>query len=655
MGKIIAITNQKGGVGKTTTCINLGVGLARQGKRVLLIDFDPQGNTTQSLGYNPDLLEITVSNVLQRMIAKDQTWLQTEESCQGILHSKENVDLLPANIELATMEMQLLSVYIGREKMLANYIQVIKEFYDYILIDCKPSLDIITLNALTAADSVLIPVQAQFYSVKGLEQLLNTISQVVTGGLNTRLTICGILLTLVNPQTNNFKGIKQVVENAYGQHIKIYNTFIPRAVTAEEAPASGTSIYQYDAGGKVAAAYIYEGRRRKMSRSIPTVDVSNYAAIFTKPIFKNQNGEWFRDVGYADSLDIIRENVQGAAKSFIAIGYYLKHIRDRKLYLEGNYADIWECAQAEFGLSQSAASRYMSMNDTFSVNGDTPMLDEKYNDFNKSQLQEMLSLPEEKRETVNPQQTVSEIRGLAQQEKLLREPTEKDIKKFYEIHAEKYDEERSKLKGLLIENLGKSHSGGNSGGLNYGCRPQGIKIENADEITWAQLVKLINRYIPKKESLTGEEKLAVEEQQAVKGRLPAEEQLSAEEQLPGQMDIGDYLETGDYGNDDTETEENALLTSIAEMEENDRNQEEQQEPGTEQKPAVKYDAEFFLREQKKKLDDIIETSGVPEIVLNRQKTIVAALASMAYHEKHMRYPDNETELEEFIKEIERQC
>lgn len=251
MGKIIAIANQKGGVGKTTTCINLGVGLARKKKKVLLIDFDPQGNTTQSLGYNPDALEITVSDVLERMIAKD--YLIDGE--YGILHSPEEIDLLPANIELATMEMKLLAVYIGREKILYAYLQMIKDLYDYILIDCKPSLDIITLNALTASDSVLIPVQAQFYSVKGLEQLLTTISQVVGGGLNTRLTIEGILLTLANPQTNNFKEIKKIVERAYGEHIKIFQTFIPRAVTAEEAPASGTSIYLYDGLGKVAAAY----------------------------------------------------------------------------------------------------------------------------------------------------------------------------------------------------------------------------------------------------------------------------------------------------------------------------------------------------------------------------------------------------------------
>ena len=251
MGRIIAIANQKGGVGKTTTSVNLGVGLARLGKEVLLIDLDPQGNATQSLGYNPDVLEITVSNVLEKIIKKDYVI----SSDYGILHSKEKIDLLPANIELSTMDMQLFSVYLGREKVLDKYIQMINDKYDYILIDCKRALDIITLNALTASDSVLIPIHAQYYSVKGLEQLLNTINQVVTEGLNARLMIEGILFTSVNPQTKNFKEIKQVVENAYGQHINVYNTYIPRAVTAEEAPAAGTSIYLYDGTGKVAAAY----------------------------------------------------------------------------------------------------------------------------------------------------------------------------------------------------------------------------------------------------------------------------------------------------------------------------------------------------------------------------------------------------------------
>lgn len=251
MSKIIAIANQKGGVGKTTTTINLGIGLARAGKKVCLIDLDPQGNTTQGLGYDPDELEITISTILDRIINKDYKILRD----YGILHHREEIDVVPANIELSTMEMKLISVYIGREKILSTYVEMIRPFYDYILIDCKPSLDIITLNALTAADSVLIPVQAQYYSAKGLEQLLGTITQVIVGGINSRLTIAGILYTLVNNRTCSFKQVSEIIKDAYGQNIYIYNSYIPRSVKAEEAPASGMSIYEYDSSGTVAEAY----------------------------------------------------------------------------------------------------------------------------------------------------------------------------------------------------------------------------------------------------------------------------------------------------------------------------------------------------------------------------------------------------------------
>lgn len=251
MSRIIAIANQKGGVGKTTTTINLGIGLARAGKKVCLIDLDSQGNTTQGLGYNPDELEITTSTILDKMINKDYKFV----SEYGLLHHQEGIDLLPANIELSTMEMKLVSVYLGREKILNTYVQMISMFYDYILIDCKPSLDIITLNALTAADRVLIPVQAQYYSAKGLEQLLGTITQVILGGINSRLSISGILYTLVNNRTCSFKRVSEIIRDAYGQSIHIYENYIPRSVKAEEVPASGMSIYKYDGSGTVAEAY----------------------------------------------------------------------------------------------------------------------------------------------------------------------------------------------------------------------------------------------------------------------------------------------------------------------------------------------------------------------------------------------------------------
>jgi hypothetical protein len=267
-----------------------------------------------------------------------------------------------------------------------------------------------------------------------------------------------------------------------------------------------------------------------MSRKMPSVEVNNYTSIFTSPIFKDQNGEWYRDVGYEDSLDIIRDNFHGVRKSFVAIGYYLKHIRENELYKEGNHQNIWECAKEEFGLSQPAASNYMAMNDAFSKNGNTPLLDDKYADFNKSQLQEMLALPDELKEEIKPQQTVTEIRKIVKEEKKGREPSEADIKKFYEIHAKNYDDDRNKLKELLIQYLGKGHSGGNSGGLNYQCSPRGVKIGSAEEITWANLIKLINLYIlpkvkPQPEPLN------------IEGQTDPDEW-----QLPGQMSVQDYPE-----------------------------------------------------------------------------------------------------------------
>lgn len=251
MSRIIAIANQKGGVGKTTTSINLGIGLSRIGKKVCLIDLDPQGNATQGLGYNPDELDCTIATIMDKIISKDYNITQN----LGVLHHEEGIDLIPSSIDLSLMEMKLLSVYIGREKILNAYLEMIRDLYDFIIIDCKPSLDIITLNALTATDGVLIPVQAQYYSAKGLEQLLGTINSVITEGLNSKLTVDGILFTLANDRTNNFKQISDIIKSTYGQSIHIFSNYIPRAVTAEEAPAAGKSIYQYDPTGTVSKAY----------------------------------------------------------------------------------------------------------------------------------------------------------------------------------------------------------------------------------------------------------------------------------------------------------------------------------------------------------------------------------------------------------------
>lgn len=251
MCKVIAIANQKGGVGKTTTSINLGIGLVRKGKKVCLVDMDPQGNTTQGLGYNPDTLEITISTILDRIIAKD--YKITKD--YGVLHHAEGIDLIPANIELAATEIKFLSLYIGREKLLSAYIEMIKPHYDYIIIDCGPALNILTINAFTCAEKILIPLQAQYFSAKGLEQLLNTIKQVIMGGLNSRLEIAGILYTLVNTRTNNYKMTVDIVKQAYGKDIYIYENYIPRSVRLEEAPAAGKSIYEYDNACTAAQKY----------------------------------------------------------------------------------------------------------------------------------------------------------------------------------------------------------------------------------------------------------------------------------------------------------------------------------------------------------------------------------------------------------------
>lgn len=251
MNRIIAVTNQKGGVGKTTTSINLGIGLSRAGKKVCLVDSDPQGNATQGLGYDPDELGCTIADILERIIDRDPGITHD----LGVLHHEEGIDLVPSSIGLSVMEMRLSSVYIGREKILSTYLEMLRPHYDMIIIDCKPSLDIMTLNALTAADGAIIPVQAQYYSAKGLEQLLGTITEVISGGLNSRLVVDGILFTLANDRTNNFRQISEIVKRTYGQSIHIFSSYIPRAVTAEEAPATGQSIYRYDPSGTVSRAY----------------------------------------------------------------------------------------------------------------------------------------------------------------------------------------------------------------------------------------------------------------------------------------------------------------------------------------------------------------------------------------------------------------
>ncbi len=246
---VIAVVNQKGGTGKTTTCENLGIGLAMEGKKVLMVDVDPQSSLTISMGWpKPDELETTLSTLMGKIL--EDRPIQPGE---GILHHAEGVDLIPSNIELAGMEVGLVNA-MSREKILKQVLEVNKRSYDFILLDCTPSLGMLTINSLAAADSALIPVQAQYLPAKGLEQLLQTINK-VRRQINPRLRIEGILMTMTDSRTNYGKEIDALIRQAYGSKIKVFEQGIPRSVRAAETSAEGRSIYAHDPKGKVSEAY----------------------------------------------------------------------------------------------------------------------------------------------------------------------------------------------------------------------------------------------------------------------------------------------------------------------------------------------------------------------------------------------------------------
>ncbi len=268
MSKVIAIANQKGGVGKTTTAVNLGIGLVKNGNKVLLVDCDAQGSLTESLGYQyPDKIDVTLSTLLQKTIEEKKI-----EKGEGVLKHTEGVDLIPANIELSGMETALVNI-MSRERILKNYIDQVKGDYDYVLIDCTPSLGMLTINSLVAADEVIVPVQAHYLSAKGLEQLITTVGK-VKRQINPELKIGGILMTMVDKRTNNSKDVSRVIRGNYSPFVKIYETEIPLSVRAAETSAVGKSIFAYDKNGAVAQAYgqltkevLENGKQRSKHRS----------------------------------------------------------------------------------------------------------------------------------------------------------------------------------------------------------------------------------------------------------------------------------------------------------------------------------------------------------------------------------------------------
>ncbi|MBP3462951.1 MAG: ParA family protein [Clostridia bacterium] len=246
--EVIAIANQKGGVGKTTTTFNLGAALASQGKKVLLIDVDPQSNLTTYMGWEDEEINVSINDVILNTLNGNET---NFDEC--IKHYNDNLDLIPSDIQLANTDTILVGA-MSREYTLRNSIKNVKDNYDYILIDTQPSLGMLPINALACADKVIIPVQPQFFAAKGMTQLLSTIMK-IRQQINPNLKLDGIVITLSDTRTNLTKDICNQLKENYGNVIKIYDTQIPRAIKVAESTAHGKSILSYDKSNKVAEAY----------------------------------------------------------------------------------------------------------------------------------------------------------------------------------------------------------------------------------------------------------------------------------------------------------------------------------------------------------------------------------------------------------------
>ena len=265
--RVIAVENQKGGTGKSTTVLNLGVGLAREGKRVLLIDADPQGSLSISLGIKrPDDLDVSLATILTNVM-QDKPF----DEDLGLIRTDEGVDLMPCNIELSGVETTMFNV-MSREYVMKEYVDRLRKNYDYILIDCTPSLGILPVNAFVAADSIIVPSQPKILSTKGLDLLLRSYGK-VKKSINPRLQIDGILFTMVDMRTVNDRSIVQSMRETVGQRINVFDTVIPFSIKAAESNVESKSIFAYDKNSKVAKAYedltkeVLEIEQRQKDRS----------------------------------------------------------------------------------------------------------------------------------------------------------------------------------------------------------------------------------------------------------------------------------------------------------------------------------------------------------------------------------------------------